>query len=402
MWTLCPRCKARYQGNARRCPLDGAELVEAQDPLLGRVIDGRYVLLEKLGAGGMGTVYRAHDQADAHDVAIKLLDPRFGADPVQRKRFQGEADATKLLRHPHIVDIVGSGVDGQDLFLVMELLRGESLAARLDRGPLSPRDAMRVAREVAEALGHAHARGVIHRDIKPANIFLCAQAPRSKVLDFGVAHMRRAEKLTATGQVFGTPRYMSPEQARGERCDAASDLYSLGVTLFEMLTGETPFNGSVFELTLAHAMTPPPRLLDRSPGQPPALASLLDRLLSKNPGARLPGASALAQALDTILASLPQPTGREPSDLDDGDAPTSVTLDRWRARRDALRSAARAAYGREVPPTLAGQLAELDAAVERADTAQFLATAAALTQHLAGFPAARSLIVDETSATARL
>lgn len=369
MWMLCPSCNSRYHTDSGRCPLDGAALAETPDPMLGRVVGGRYRILSMLGEGGMGAVYRASHLVVQREVAIKLLHPRFSDDPVLRKRFRGEAEVTNLLRHDNIVDISDCGFDGQALYLVMELLHGETVDDHLRRAPIPVREAVQIVIDVARALGRAHELRVIHRDIKPANVFLCDQAPRVKVMDFGIAHTHRDKRLTITGQIFGTPEYMSPEQCQGDLCGPASDLYSLGVFLFEVLTGRLPFEGKNVALRLQHVRTAPPRLRSLDPAFPPLLDEVIDRLLSKSPGARHRDAYHLIDDLARVLELLPTPPVRSSRRVA---APTlqqpasTYGLEAWQRRRDQIRAAVMAAGDRPIPAVVGGLLRSLDQALSRA------------------------------------
>ena len=219
--------------------------MSAQAHRLTTALADRYRIERELGAGGMATVYLAHDIKHERDVAIKVLHPDLGA-ALGGERFLSEIRTTARLQHPHILPLLDSGEADGLLYYVMPLVRGETLRARLERERQLPiADARRIAREVADALQHAHAQGVIHRDIKPDNILL--QDGHALVADFGIAlavQSAGGQRMTQTGLSLGTPQYMSPEQAMGERTiDARSDLYALGAVTYEMLVGEVPFTG---------------------------------------------------------------------------------------------------------------------------------------------------------------
>src|SRR5450755_1458241 len=230
--------------------------------LAARLAD-RYTIEKELGAGGMATVYLAHDIKHDRDVAIKVLHPDLGA-ALGGERFLSEIRTTARLQHPHILPLLDSGDTDGLLYYVMPLVTGESLRARLDREQQLPvDDAVRVAREVADALGYAHGLGVVHRDIKPENILL--QGGHALVADFGIAlavQSAGGTRMTQTGLSLGTPQYMSPEQAMGERAiDARSDIYALGAVTYEMLVGEPPFNGPTAQAIVAKVITDEPRPL---------------------------------------------------------------------------------------------------------------------------------------------
>src|SRR6478735_108262 len=224
-------------------------------------LGAHYRVERELGAGGMATVYLAHDLKHDRDVAIKVLPPDLGA-ALGGERFLSEIRTTARLQHPHILPLLDSGEAGGLLYYVMPLVTGETLRARLERERLLPiQDAVRVAREVADALGYAHGLGVIHRDIKPENILL--QGGHALVADFGIAlavQSAGGHRMTQTGLSLGTPQYMSPEQAMGDRTiDARTDIYSLGAVLYEMLTGDPPFTGSTVQAIVAKVITDKPR-----------------------------------------------------------------------------------------------------------------------------------------------
>ncbi|MFN7530595.1 MAG: serine/threonine-protein kinase, partial [Gemmatimonas sp.] len=219
-----------------------------------------YRVERELGAGGMATVYLAHDLKHERDVAIKVLHPDLGA-ALGAERFLSEIRTTARLQHPHILPLLDSGAADGLLFYVMPYVRGETLRARLEREKQLPiADAVRIAREVAGALDHAHKQGVIHRDIKPENILL--QDGAAVVADFGIAlavQQAGGQRMTQTGLSLGTPQYMSPEQAMGERTiDARSDIYALGAVTYEMLTGDPPFTGASVQAIVARVLTERP------------------------------------------------------------------------------------------------------------------------------------------------
>ena len=256
---------------------------------LAAALADRYRLDRELGAGGMATVYLAHDLKHDRDVAIKVLRPEIGA-ALGADRFLLEIKTTANLRHPHIVPLYDSGTADGLLYYVMPLVEGESLRDRLARDKQLPIDeALRIAGEVADALSYAHARGVVHRDIKPENIML--EAGHAVVADFGIARAVSAaggERLTQTGMAVGTPMYMSPEQAAGETdLDGRSDLYSLGCVLYEMLGGQPPFTGpTAAAVTRQHLIADPPPITNLRPAVPATVVDALQRALSKSPADR--------------------------------------------------------------------------------------------------------------------
>ncbi len=262
----------------------------------------RYRVDGELGAGGMATVYRAHDLRHARDVAIKVLHPDLGA-ALGGERFLAEIRTTARLQHPHILPLLDSGATADGLlYYVMPLVTGETLRAQLERERQLPvSDAVRLAREVASALEHAHKQGIIHRDIKPENILL--QDGKALVADFGIAlavQQAAGQRLTQTGLSLGTPQYMSPEQAMGERVlDARSDLYSLAAVLYECLAGEAPFTGPSVQAIVARLLSEAPRsLVLQRPAVGDALDSVVRKALEKLPADRFTSVAAFAAALD--------------------------------------------------------------------------------------------------------
>jgi len=267
---------------------------------------GRYKILGELGRGAMGIVYRAQDPALDRVVALKtiiLADDAEGREEYQ-KRFFLEAKAAGKLTHPSIVTTYDFGEQDGVAYLAMELLEGTDLRTRLKEGALPPAEAVEVARQVAEGLGFAHERGIVHRDVKPGNIMLLERG-RAKIMDFGLARMRAADHKTVTGMVLGTPKYMSPEQVAGSPVDQRSDLFSLGIVLYEMLTGSRLF-GAEDMTQIMHNVTyqehePPTRL---KPELPAMLDFVVARALKKDPGSRYQDAAELAADLSTCLAEL--------------------------------------------------------------------------------------------------
>ena len=260
----------------------------------------RYRLIERLAVGGSAEVWRAQDEQLDRPVAVKRLHAHLMPDEPSRRRLAAEARAAAGLSHPVIVGIYDVDATGESPSLVMELVDGESLAARIQRdGPLAPREAASIAAEVADALFHAHQRGVIHRDVKPGNVLL-ANDGRVRLVDFGIAHSlaEASERLTMTGTVIGTLRAMAPEQLAGGQIGPRTDLYGIGVVLHEALTGRPPYPTSS-PVALAEAQRAGPRDLG---GMEPALAALVAACLAHDPAERPLHAGALAAALRDWLA----------------------------------------------------------------------------------------------------
>jgi beta-lactam-binding protein with PASTA domain len=277
---------------------------------IGSTLGGRYRLLELLGQGGMATIYRARDAQLERDVAVKLLRPEFGQDPDFLARFRDEARAAASLSHPNVVAVFDFGEEASGPYIVMELVVGQDLASILrDNGPLAPRQAARVASDVAKALQAAHVRGFVHRDVKPSNI-LIGRDGRVKVADFGIARAIDESQLTLPGVAMGSVHYFAPEQARGESATTASDVYALGIVLFEILTGQRPFSGDgAAAVALARLTTTPPRPSALRPSVPAELDRIVLRAMALAPADRFASAAAMASALDGFLAGTPVGTG---------------------------------------------------------------------------------------------
>ena len=268
-------------------------------------LGAEYDVAEELGRGGMAIVYRARERDLARDVAIKVLPFQFAFDEGFVERFQREARIAAQLEHPHIVPVYRVGQSGQVIHIVMKLLRGEPLSRRLrDRGRLPAAEVRRVITETAGALGYAAKRGIVHRDIKPDNIVL-DEDDRCVVTDFGIARSAGDSKLTATGMSVGTPRYMSPEQARAQPLDGRSDLYSLGVVGYECLVGSPPFDGGdAFAILMQHIGAPVPRPA-LTTNDERATFDVIERMLAKDPAERF-------QSAEEVIAALGQGNGVPP------------------------------------------------------------------------------------------
>jgi serine/threonine protein kinase len=255
---------------------------------------GHYGIVEKIGSGGMGVVYRAHDERLDRDVAIKVLPEEVAADPDRVHRFEREAKAVAQLDHPNILAIHDLGTDHGVSYAVMELLKGVSLREVISRIGLTTDKAVEYARAIADGLAAAHDEGIIHRDLKPENVFLTKDG-RIKILDFGLAKLKLPEAGlttetptetldTAPGGLLGTIPYMAPEQVQGQPADHRSDIFALGVVLYEMLTGHRPFGGSTSVETAAAILKEDPEPISvAAPGVPPTLAGVVAKCLENDP-----------------------------------------------------------------------------------------------------------------------
>ncbi len=306
MTKYCPICRERYTDDQDICVADGMRLFDMEDPMVGRLIDGRYQVLEKIGSGGMGAVYRVREEASGELAAMKVLSPKLAADPLQRARFFRESRVGQRLVHENIISVleIDETTDGL-IYLVMEYLPGANLADKIAAGPLPLDRALAIAIQITRGLARAHDLGVIHRDVKPENVMFLSledEPDHVKLLDFGLAWMKGGAKLTATGQVFGTPEYISPEQAVGDTATPLSDLYSLGILLYEMASGRAPFEGVATQVMLGHIerAPAPPSTVIRAP-LPQGFDRLVLQLLEKEPARRYRDAHHLLDDL-TVLA----------------------------------------------------------------------------------------------------
>jgi serine/threonine-protein kinase len=313
--TVCRVCGHRFSSDGRFCPFDGEPLspsLEAEpldDPLLGTVVDSRYEVLSVLGAGGMGIVYTARHRALGKRFALKALRKDLASDREIAARFMQEARTAASVSHPGLVEITDFGAlpSGQPFF-VMELLEGQSLAALIRRGgPVPAARAVHIIRQIAEALGAAHEQSIVHRDLKPDNIHVSTDElgrDRVKIVDFGLAKVIGASRLTRAGIVFGTPHYMSPEQAMGEPTDHRADIYALGVVMYEMFTGRVPFEADSYMGVLTKHMYMAPTPITQITGTE-KLAALEDvtlRCLEKKPDHRYATLRELVEDLDRVFA----------------------------------------------------------------------------------------------------
>jgi len=310
----CPACTDRCDSDTTYCGLCG-DRIAARDRLVGTVLDERFRIEARIAAGGFGTIYRATMLETGYEVAVKVLHAQHNADPSVSARFRREALTMSSLSDPHTVTTyeLGEDRDGTQ-FIVMELLHGESLADRFAAcGSLHWRTVLSIVRDACSSLAEAHELGIVHRDLKPANIFLAQEPLRDfvKILDFGIAkilhrsNMHDGAELTRIGQAIGTLEYMSPEQLVGADLDGRTDIYTLGVVAYEMITGRRPFNDVTGATALVTALMtrqpPPPSTVSRGP-LPPELDGVLLRCLERESKDRFGDVRELARALDRMLA----------------------------------------------------------------------------------------------------
>src|SRR5919202_4286329 len=250
----------------------------------------------------MSTVYRAYDETLERWVAIKLMHTALSHDPLQLERFRREARAVARLSHPHVVTVIDAGEDDDHPYIVFEYVEGETLKGRIKRtGGLPVVEAVAYAIEIARALAAAHAQRLVHRDVKPQNVLLDPEG-RAKVTDFGIARSLEAQGLTATGRVLGTTDYVSPEQALGQEVTEQSDIYSLGIVLYEMLTGETPFSADTqVAVAMKHVREPLPDVQRRRPEVSAALAAIVERATAKQTQNRYQDVDAMVHDLEEVL-----------------------------------------------------------------------------------------------------
>jgi eukaryotic-like serine/threonine-protein kinase len=271
--------------------------------VIGTEIGGRFRLEEKIGAGGMSTVYRAYDPTLERWVAIKLMHRDISTDPDQLERFRREARAVARLNHPHVVTVIDAGEDDGTPYIVFEYIEGETLKDRIKRlGRLPVLEAVAYAVEIGRALYAAHAQRLVHRDVKPQNVLIDAEG-RAKVTDFGIARSLEAHGLTATGRVLGTTDYVSPEQALGHPVTEQSDVYSLGICLYEMLTGEIPFKADTqVAVAMKHVRDPLPDAQRMRPEISATLAAVIERSTTKETENRYPTVLEMVHDLEEVLA----------------------------------------------------------------------------------------------------
>ena len=288
--------------------------------MVGETLSDRYELQELVGTGGMSSVYKAHDRLLARTVALKVLHQQYTGDEDYVERFRREARAVAALSHPNIVTVIDRGEHGDRQFIVFEFVDGENLKQLVQRsGPLPVETALELGVQVARGLGFAHEQGLVHRDVKPQNVLLNGNG-EAKVTDFGIARSLDVKHgMTQTGTVLGTSDYIAPEQAQGQSVDAHTDVYSLGVVLYELLTNEVPFPGENFvAVAMRHINEPPPPIRDKRPDVSPRLEAAIQCAMAKDPAERYASMREFCRELEACLAEaegtqvLPPPDGVAP------------------------------------------------------------------------------------------
>jgi serine/threonine-protein kinase len=272
--------------------------------VVGELIAGRYELEKLVGSGGMSNVFRAHDRLLERTVALKILHEQYTRDDDYVERFRREARAVAKLAHPNIVTVIDRGEQEGRQFIVFEYVDGQNLKELTRGGPLEVREAIGLTLQVAGALSFAHERGLVHRDVKPQNVLLNEDG-QAKVTDFGIARSLDVQGVTHTGTVLGTSDYIAPEQARGQRVDPKTDIYSLGAVLYELLVGEVPFAGDNFvAVAMRHVNEPVPSVLEHRPDCPPRLDFAIQRAMAKDPDDRFASMDDFAAELEACRAEL--------------------------------------------------------------------------------------------------
>jgi serine/threonine-protein kinase len=304
---VCPRCLAVFRTGFRACPRDGEALTETRtDPLIGAVFAERYQIEAVIGEGGIGRVYRARHARMSRRYALKIPYGEVAYDPKVRARFANEAEAASRLSHPNVVGVVDFGETPTGLlYMAMDYAEGKSLAALIgESGPLARDWVVRFTRQIAEGLAHAHDKGLVHRDLKPDNIIIERDGDRPRIVDFGLAIFREQEggRMTTQGTVLGTPHYMAPEQATGQDIDQRTDLFALGLIIYEMLAGVLPFDGTPVQVARKNLSSPVPLIGERVPGLAvdPGLEALCHHLLAKRADDRPASANAVIEMLDRL------------------------------------------------------------------------------------------------------
>jgi len=359
---VCPQCKQRYPHESSFCFVDGCSLEALPDPRLGTTVAGRYVLEQVLGEGGMATVYGARHKLVERPCAVKILHGEVTRDANVRERFRREARHAQRLAHPNIIEVYDQGeTDEGTAFLVMELLQGQSLAHSLSNGKLPVARVLRLAAQMVRALARAHDFEVIHRDLKPENVFVMP-GDRIKLLDFGIARSTQDSRLTSVGEIFGTPEYMAPEQGTSTDAGPAADIYSLGVILFEMLSGDLPFEApNAPTMLVKHLSEPAPRVRSRAPEVPESLDELIFTMMAKSPSDRPVDAQSvlvkLLKVADEMGVAVPTEQEPEPAPQSQQLRPAEAQI--WERRASLFDDMLRRGFATGAPQDLSRMLSEL-------------------------------------------
>lgn len=331
----CPKCRSDNPESVKFCGACGTKLgpfppftetlaTGAGEPARGALLAGRYEVIEELGRGGMGTVYRVEDQKIKAEIALKLIKPEIAADRETIERFRNELKLTRMISHPNVCRMFDLGEDQGTSFITMEYVRGEDLRSLIRMsGRLEICAALSIAKQICQGLAEAHRLGVVHRDLKPSNIMIDREG-NARIMDFGIARSVLARGMTGPGVMIGTAEYMSPEQAEAKNAEPRSDLYSLGVILYEMLTGRVPFKGdTALAVAVKHKSERPKDPREWNPRIPERVSRLVLRCLEKKPGGRVESAPGMISELDALLDAILQ-AGRKPAAGSDSAAARSV------------------------------------------------------------------------------
>jgi len=366
---VCPQCKQRYPHESSFCFVDGSTLEALPDARLGTTIAGRYVLEQILGEGGMATVFQARHKMVDRPCAVKILHGEVVRDPTVKERFRREALHAQRLAHPNIIEVYDQGeTEDGTAFLVMELLEGKSLAHAISLGKIPLARTLKLAVQMVRALARAHDFEVIHRDLKPENVFVL-KGDRIKLLDFGIARSMHDSRLTSVGEIFGTPEYMAPEQGTSTEVGPAADIYSLGIMLFEMLSGTLPFEASNAPTMLVkHMSEPAPHVAERIPNIPAAFDELIYSMMAKTAAERPVDAQAVLAKLlrigEELHVDLPPEVEAEAAPQSRQLRPAEAQI--WERRAKLFGQMLTKGFGQNPPADLARLLTELTGKVNEA------------------------------------